>query len=164
MKKIILMITGLMLMACAVMPASAFTMNSLTIAVDGNGDARIAMTYDLSLVEQSAVFLRIADPSAQLKSAFDAGGFPTVTVIQATSSSAEIVIPSFAAVTTSNGISTMTTPPLSFEHAQEILNSYWFAPLVSPDFSPSITTITFPDGYKATYYDRISIPSTTHAA
>jgi hypothetical protein len=163
MKKIFLVIAGLMLMACAVMPASAFTMNSLNIAVDGNGDARIDMTYDLSFVEQSAVFLRIADPSAQLKSAFDAGGFHTVTVTQATGSAAEIVIPSFAAVTTASGKSTITTPSLSFEHAQKILDSYWFAPLVSPDFSPSITTITFPDGYKATYYDRISIPSTAHA-
>jgi hypothetical protein len=71
------------------MPASAFTMKSLSISIAGNGDAQVDMTYDLSFVEQSAVFFRIADPAAQLKSAFDAGGSQQVTVTQATRSSAQ---------------------------------------------------------------------------
>jgi hypothetical protein len=163
MKKIFLVITGLIVMACAVMPASAFTMKSLSITVSGNGDAQVDMNYDLSFVEQSAIFFRIADPVEELKSAFDSESRQPVTVTQATSSSAHVVIPSFASVTTTGGKSTITTPSLSFERAQDVLNSYWFAPLVSPDFSPAVTTVTFPDGYPVTYYDQISIPSITHS-
>jgi hypothetical protein len=162
MKPILIAITGLLLMACAVMPASAFTMKSLSITVAGNGDARVDMNYDLSFVETSAVFLRLADPAAQLESAFDAGRSQPVTVTQATGSSAHVVIPSFASVTTTGGKTTVTTPSLSFEHAQSVLNSYWFAPLVSPDFSPAVTTVTFPDGSTETWYDQISIPSVHH--
>jgi hypothetical protein len=162
MKKIYLALAGLLLMAVVVMPASAFTLDSLSITVAGNGDAQVDMKYDLSFVEQTAVFFKLADPAAQLKSAFDNGGSLPVTVTQATGSSAHIVIPSFASVTSADGKSTVTTPSLSFERAQAVLNSYWFAPLVSPDFSPAVTTITFPDGYKAIYYDQISIPSVTH--
>jgi hypothetical protein len=162
-KKIFIIITGLFLMACAVMPASAFTMKSLNIAIEENGEAQVDMNYDLSFVEQSAVFFQLADPAAQLKSAFDTGGSQHVTVTQVTSSSAHIVIPAFAPVTTTTGEkSTITTPSISFERARNVLNTYWFAPLVSPDFSPAVTTVTFPDGHLVNYYDQISIPSISH--
>jgi hypothetical protein len=42
-----------------------------------------------------------------------------------------------------------------------IVNQYWFAPLVSPDFSPVVTMIVFPDGYREKFYNVISIPSVT---
>jgi hypothetical protein len=162
MKKIFIIITGLCLMALVVMPAQAFTMKSLSISIAGNGEGQVDMNYDLSFVEQSAVFFRLADPAAQLKSAFDAGGSRQVTVTQVTSSSAHVVIPSFASVTTAGGKSTITTPSVSFERARKVLNNYWFAPLVSPDFSPAVTIVTFPDGYAVNYYDQISIPSISH--
>ena len=163
MKRLYLAVAALIILACAVMPASAFTMKSLSITLAGNGDAQMDITYDLSLVEQTAVFFRLADPEAQLKSAFDAGGVWQPTVSGVSSSSAHLVIPSFASVNPAAGkTSSITTPSLSFEHAQAVLNTYWFAPLVSPDFSPGVTTITFPDGYRATYYEQIRIPSVTH--
>jgi hypothetical protein len=162
MKRIYLAVIGLVLMAIAVMPASAFTMKSLTLNIAENGDAQVEMNYDLSLLEQTAVFFRIADPASQLKSAFDAGGFQQVAVQEATGSSARMTIPFLATVSRTNGKTPiLTTPSLSFEHAQAVLNGYWFAPLVSPDFSPGVTTIAFPDGYKAVYYDQITIPSVT---
>jgi hypothetical protein len=43
-----------------------------------------------------------------------------------------------------------------------VLNNYWFASFVTPDFSPGLTTITFPDGYKELFNDRLTIPSVTH--
>ena len=39
----------------------------------------------------------------------------------------------------------MVTPSLSFARAQQVMDEYWFAPLVSPDFSPGITTVIFPE-------------------
>ena len=62
----------------------------------------------------------------------------------------------------SNGTVTLKTPSLSFEAAQKVLESYWFAPLISPDFSPTVTKVQFPDGYEETFSDAISIPAITH--
>jgi hypothetical protein len=56
----------------------------------------------------------------------------------------------------------MTTPALSFAQAQQIMQQYWFASLISPDLTPQVTTITFPDGYQATYNNQISLPSVSH--
>ena len=56
----------------------------------------------------------------------------------------------------------MTTPSQSFERAEKVLKNCWFAPLISPDLSPTVTTITFPNGYREQYYDQISIPSVSH--
>jgi hypothetical protein len=161
MKKFILLLAALGIMALAIMPAQAFTMQALTITVAQNGDAQIDMQYDLSFLEQTAVFFKIADPAAELKSAFESGG-ETVTVTSATSSSSSITVPSFADVAKTGSGKTIVTPSLSFEKAEKVLNSYWFAPLISPDFSPAVTTVVFPDGYKAVYYNVISIPSVSH--
>jgi hypothetical protein len=57
---------------------------------------------------------------------------------------------------------TMVTPGLSFAKAQQAMDEYWFAPLISPDFSPEITTVIFPDGHKAMYYNTLSLPSVSH--
>jgi hypothetical protein len=137
-------------------------MKSLTITLAQNGNADIDMQYDLSLFEQTAVFFKIADPAAELKIAFEGHSDEPVMVTKATRSSSSVIVPSFASVTHENGKTRMESPSVSFERAEKILNAYWFAPLISPDFSPSITTIIFPDGYRKIWYDKISIPSVSH--
>ena len=142
----------------AVLPAQAFEAKSLTITLAENGDAEIDMQYELTFLEQSAVFLRIADPAAELKKAFDSNSGKPVTVTRATSSSAVVLVPSFARVYAGNGKKTIVTPAVSFERAQDVMNGYWFAPLISPDFSPAVSTVVFPDGHRATFHDVISLP------
>ncbi len=144
--------------ACAVMPAQAFTAKSLTITLEENGDAQIDLQYELTFVEQSAVFLRIADPAEELKKAFDSNSNQPVTVTKATSSSSTVIVPSFATIHKGNGKYTIVTPTVSFVKAQDVMNSYWFAPLVSPDFSPEITMVIFPDGFESTFDNVLSIP------
>ena len=146
----------------AILPVQAFTVTSLTIILAKDGDAEVDMQYDLSLIEQSAVFLKIADPAAELKSAFDSHSGEPVTVPEATSTSALVLIPAFADVSSATGKVTMVTPGLSFAKAQQAMDEYWFAPLISPDFSPGITTVIFPDGHKAMYYNTLSLPSVSH--
>lgn len=158
MKQTHLILVCLALTACAVVPAQAFEAKSLTITIAENGDAQIDMEYELSFLEQSAVFLRIADPASELKKAFDTRSEKPVTVTRATSSASSVIVPSFAAVHPGNGKYTIVTPTVSFQRAQEVMDGYWFAPLVSPDFSPRISTVIFPDGYRATFYDVISLP------
>jgi len=152
----------LCILAFTMMPAQAFTMKSLTITLAEQGDAQIDMQYELSLFEQSAVFFRIADPASELKSAFERQGKEPVTVTRATSTMASVIIPSFASVTKKDGKEIMEAPSVSFERAEKVLNQYWFAPLISPDFSPATTTIIFPDGYRVNYHDLITIPSVSH--
>lgn len=150
------------ILAAAILPVQAFTAKSLTITLAPDGDAQVDMQYDLSFIEQSAVFFKIADPAAELKNAFDSHSSEPVTVPEATSSSAVVLVPSFASISEENRKATMVTPSLSFVRAQQVMNEYWFAPLISPDLSPGITTVIFPDGHKATYYDTLTLPSVSH--
>lgn len=162
MKKAIFIITGLCLIASVVIPAQAFSMRSLSINIAQNGDAQVDVRYDLTFVEQSAIFLRMADPATELQSAFASGSSKPVTVSQVTGSSAQVLIPSYASVSSKDGATVMITPSMSFERAQRVLSGYWFAPLVSPDFSPTLTTVTFPDGYQERFDNQITIPSISH--
>ena len=162
MKSTYLLIGCICLLAWAVMPAQAFTAKALTINLDANGNAQVDFQYDLSFAEQAAVFVNIANPSAELKTALENNLNRQVTVVKADSSSADVIIPSFATISLSNGTETMTTPAFSFANAQAAIRQYWWAGLISVDMSPDVTTITFPDGYQATYNDQISFPSVSH--
>ncbi|MEI8331262.1 MAG: hypothetical protein WCF90_06400 [Methanomicrobiales archaeon] len=143
------------------MPAQAFTIEPLTITVAHNWDADMDMQYDLSLFEQSAVFFRNTDLATELRSAFESQSKVPDTVTKATISSTVVTVPSFASLTPINGKPGMQTPAVSFERPQKVLYTYWFAPLITPYFSPANTTIIFPDGYRERWYDQISIPSVT---
>ena len=157
-----LLLGSLCILFFAVMPAQAFTAKTLTITLNGNGDAQVDMQYDLTFVEQAAIFFHVANPASELQNALQENLNEPVTVVRADSSSAEVIISSFAQVTQSAGIATMTTPAFSFSRAEEVMKQYWFAPLISPDLTPQMTTITFPDGYQSTFNDLISIPSVSH--
>lgn len=149
-------------MTLVVMPAQAFTMNSLSIDLDPAGTAQVDLNYELTFLEQGAVFFKIADPASELQKAFDSGSSAKTTVISAGPTSARVLVPGFASVSTKDAATVMTTPAVSFERAETVLKNYWFAPLVAADFSPSVTTVTFPDGYQETFYNQVSIPSVKH--
>jgi len=157
-----LFLGGLLIVCLAVMPAQALTAKMLTVTLNEYGDAQADMHYDLSFVEQAAIFLHAANPASALQTALQENLNRPVVVISADSSAAEVIIPGFATVAQSDGATTMTTPPFSFANAQAAIKNQWYAPLISADFAPQTTTITFPDGYTATYNDQISIPSVSH--
>ncbi len=124
MKSTYLLIGCICLLAWAVMPAQAFTAKALTINLDANGNAQVDFQYDLSFAEQAAVFVNIANPSAELKTALENNLNRQVTVVKADSSSADVIIPSFATISLSNGTETMTTPAFSFANAQAAIRQY----------------------------------------
>jgi ATP/maltotriose-dependent transcriptional regulator MalT len=162
MKKVHAVFLSLCILVMAAMPAQAFTANSLTIKLADNGDAEMDMQYELSFLEQTAVFFQIANPADELKDAFDSHSSAEVTVPEATDSSAIVLVPLFADISAAGEKTTMITPELSFERAQQVMDEYWFASLVSPDFSPGVTTVIFPDGHKDIYYEALTIPSVSH--
>ena len=155
-------LTILCLLALAAVPASAFTAESLSIDVQESGDATVTFEYRLGLVEKFAVFLRIADPAAELKNGLESNSGKEVTVSEVTSNSAAFLVREYAHKTTGDSEVTYTTPMLTFASAEKILLDYWFAPLISVDLSPAETTVLFPDGYTENFYDNIEIPGITH--
>ncbi|MDD1701825.1 MAG: hypothetical protein LUQ31_02445 [Methanoregula sp.] len=153
---------AVLVLAFCLAPAGALRAHNLTIAVQENGDARVDFNYELTWIEQAAVFTKLADPGAELKSALENNFVVSVDVIYAGNAESSVFVHSFASVKTTPEGTVYTTPALSFENAQRALNNYWFAPLVSPDLSPDVTRVVFPDGYSREFTDQIAIPSITH--
>jgi len=62
MKPSYLILGCILIVLLAVMPAQAFTAKTLTITLNSNGDAEAVMQYDLSFVEQAAIFVHATNP------------------------------------------------------------------------------------------------------
>ncbi|MDE4909024.1 hypothetical protein L0665_10430 [Methanogenium marinum] len=150
------------LICLVAVPASAFTAESLSVDVLENGDATVAFSYHLGWLEKMGVFLNIADPAKELKNALESNFGKEVTVQEVTSNSASFLVADYAHMDSGENGVTYTTPMLSFANAEKILSGYWFAPLLSVDLSPAVTTITFPDGYVENFNDNIEIPRISH--
>ena len=161
-RALVLAITVILLLWSCTIPVQAFTAKNLDVAVQGSGDAVITFDYELSWFENIAVFMHIADPAIELKKALESNFNTPVDVIRADGGESQFTVQGFAAVREQDGAITMKTPALSFVEAEKILDQYWFAPLISPDFSPEVTRIRFPDGYVEIFANEISIPSVTH--
>jgi hypothetical protein len=146
----------------AACPAQAFTAKNLGITVQENTDAVITFSYELSWFENIAVFLQITNPGTELQKALESSYGKPVVVTKADGSESRFMIQGFASKQERDGIVTMNTPALSFVEAEKILNQYWFAPLINPDFSPAVTRVSFPDGYAEEFYNQISIPVIQH--
>jgi hypothetical protein len=153
------LLAGILLAAALILPAGAFTAKDLTVTVLKSGDARVDFRYELNWLEQFAVFARIADPGAELKSALEKNSGKTVEILRTDTTGTSFVINQFATVAPTEQGTRYTTPALSFQEAQRVLNEYWFAPLISPDFSPEVTTIVFPDGQQEVFDNALNIPS-----
>jgi len=143
-------------------PVQAFSVDTLTIDIQPDGDALITFHYSLSRLEHTAVYLNIVDPGKELKKALESKYHLNVTVNDVSPTSTQLLMSNFASTTHVNNTTIMSTPEISFQGAQELLNKYWFASLVQVDYSPETTIITYPDGFEIAYYDQIDIPKTKH--
>ena len=155
--------TALVLLAgLLISPAAAFTMNSVDIAIDQNGDADITASYSLSWIERVVVFMRIAQPEVQLESALEQYSGKDVQVSSVESGRTALTVDGFAAVTESPTSITYTTPMLDFSGAETAIKGYWFSRFVSVDASPEVSIVRFPDGYQETFSDTYVIPRIVH--
>jgi len=157
------MVSLLVLALIVVCPVQAFTAKSLVIDVNDTRDAIITFDYELSWLENVAVFVRIADPGTELKKALESNFNAPVEVLEAGPGRSQFYVQGFASERVRDGTVTLTTPALSFREAETVLKQYWFAPLINPDFSPDITRIVFPDGYEQTFNNLDQIPSVSHS-
>ena len=161
MKSIFLVPACLCVLAFAVAPSQALTFKSLTVNIGETGDAQVDLQYELSLPEQAAVIFQVTDLRTTLENDLRENLNKPVSVENAGLTSSRIRITGFAGVVEKDGNRVMQMPAFSFANAERVMKRYWYAPLTSADFSPSVTTIVFPDGYTEYYYDQISIPSIT---
>jgi len=154
-----LLATGLLILC----PVQAFTAKSLVIEVNDTSDAIITFDYELSWLENVAVFVRIADPGTELKKALESNFQMPVQVLEAGPGRSQFYVRGFASEKIRDGTVTLTTPALSFREAENVMKQYWFAPLINPDFSPDVTRIVFPDGYEETFSNQDRIPGVSHS-
>jgi hypothetical protein len=152
----------LLLTALVIMPVLGFTSDTLAIDVQDEGGAMISFTYSLTWYERFAVFLQIADPAKEFRNAVEGLTGQPVTVQEVSGDSVAFSVPHFASVQNEDGARVFVTPELRFPEAEVALEHYWFAPLVQADFSPTTTTIRFPDGSTEVWTDEETIPSVTH--
>ncbi len=157
-----ILVASLLILSLVVAPAGAFSADDLRITLDTDGSADVTFNYTLSWLERIAVFFRIAEPEKELKNALETATGSPVTVTSAMSDSATFSIRNFAKVRSTDEGSVYSTPALDFTGAQEVLDSYWFAPLVKADFSPDLTLVRFPDGHEETFANQYAIPALSH--
>ncbi|NMB78207.1 MAG: hypothetical protein GYA23_03850 [Methanomicrobiales archaeon] len=152
----------ILLAAIIACPAQAFTAKTLDITIQDSSDAVITFSYELSWLEQAAVFSKIADPANELARALRTQFNRDVDVISVTGNSAQFRVKDFATRKENAGTVTLIAPSLSFKNAEKALQRYWFARLINPDFSPDVTRVSFPDGYNEEFYNLETIPSVRH--
>ena len=152
----------LLLLAALLLPVSGFQMNYVEVNVGSGGDATVQVDYHLTWVEYVGAFLGIANPATELRKALEEYSGATVNVTAVSAESAGFRVDRFARISSDNGKRVFSTPALTFSLAEEKLRSYWFAPFISPDLSPEVVVIRFPDGYVEIFRDEASIPAITH--
>ena len=163
MKRYVPPVAGLFLIALLIScPASAFTAESLDVTVQDNTDAVITFDYKLTWYENVAVFARIGDPANELKKALESNYHKPVQVMESGAGRSQFYVQGFASKKVKDNITTMTTPALSFRSAEAALQKYWFAALISPDFSPDVTRVIFPDQYTESFSNEDQIPQISH--
>jgi hypothetical protein len=152
-------------LALIVVPGSAFTAKKLVIAVQENGDANINFDYQLTWPENIAY--SIIPGKEQIVQSALRSKFPSneVDSIRVATDSTDLTVKGFAAMSTSAdypGTTVYRTPAVSFMMARDLLDNYpWIARLITPDFSPEVTIVEFPDGQQYTYLDASEILAIT---
>ena len=162
MDKISISLISVIIAAILVQGASAIEIDILEMKISEGGDTEVNFEYSLSFLEKIAVFTKIADPAEELRKVIGEKTDREVEVIEVKSDKASFFIPGFITPKSSPEGTIYTTPAMDFSKGEEILRGYWFAPMITIDLSPAVTTIQFPDNYIETFTDSISIPPVTH--
>lgn len=151
-----------LLAALVTAPAHAFEVRSLEVAVSPSGTAEVAVTYDLSTVEQFVARAVVAAPGRVAEQALSALSGRHVRVREVGRGAAAFTVPRFVAVYHARDGTVYATPAVDFRAFGRALEAFWFAPLVAPDFSPDRLSLTFPDGATERFDGATGLPAVTH--
>jgi hypothetical protein len=140
-------------------PVGAFTADSLSITVAKNGDATAAFTYSLDGVIENAI------PESMLQEQLVKGlatSSDPPQILSFSKSEADLYLKNFALVTDVPTGTEYQTASMDFKKAQIALQNSAVSTVISADFSPKITTVTFPDGYSRQLTSSSVLPSLDH--
>jgi hypothetical protein len=138
-----------------VYPVQGFVADHIDYNIQSNGDAIVTADYTMSLGEKIA--LMVPTIKDQFAKVIQSEYGDNAKVVSITDSQVIFTIPQYADVTDS----ALVTPCISFEKIKSRADQYWFMKYMDIDYSPTLTTITFPNGNKSTYDDVMFIPSIT---
>jgi hypothetical protein len=153
---------GLILACCSsfvVIPALAFTANSLDITVDKNGDAVATFRFTLEGIIENTIPQSMLEE--ELKKGLTTSAEPP-DLISMDRSTAVLRMRNFAAtsdVPTGTGYLTVS---MDFKLAEIALQNSALSSVVSADFSPETITLTFPDSYQQKFYNVDVLPAVFH--
>ncbi len=152
----------LMLACCSffiVIPAHAFTANSLDITVDKNGDAIATFRFTLEGIIENAI------PQSVLEEKLTQGLTTSSEPPQLKSmdrSSAILLMKKFADMSDVPTGTEYRTATMDFKKAEIALQNSGLGGAVSADFSPTTVTVTFPDTYKKEFSNVDVLPAIFH--
>ncbi|MFA5269542.1 MAG: PEGA domain-containing protein [Methanoregula sp.] len=152
-----------LILACCsfftIIPAHAFTANSLDITVDENGDAIATFSFTLQGFVENAI------PQSVLEEKL-IGGLATSSdppVLKSMDkSNAVLQMKKFAEITEVPTGTNYLTATMDFKKAEIALENSGLSSVVSADFSPEKITLTFPDSYKKEYSNVDVLPAVSH--
>jgi hypothetical protein len=157
-----ILIYGLLLACCSlftVIPAHAFTANSLDIVVSENGDAVATFRFTLE------GFIENAIPQSMLEEELTKGlttGSDPPELKSMDRSSAVLFMKKFADTSDVPTGKEYRTATMDFKKAEIALQNSGLGDAVTADFSPATITLSFPDGYKWQFSNADVLPAVFH--
>lgn len=151
-----------MLACCSfftIVPAHAFTADSLDIMVSENGDAVATFRFTLEGIIENAI------PQSVLEEKLVAGLSTSSEPPELKSmdrSSAVLLLKKFADTTDVPTGTSYLTATMDFKKAEIALENSGLGGAISADFSPEKITVTFPDSYKREYSNADVLPAISH--
>lgn len=138
-------------------PVQGFVANHIDYYVQENSDAIVTADYSMSWGEQIAIMVpTVKDQFANIiKSEYG----DQASVISMSDTQAKFTIPKYGSTADTNKY--LQTPCIDFNKIKSRANEYWFMKYMDIDYSPTITTITFYNGYSEKYNDVMFVPAVT---
>lgn len=140
-------------------PVHAFTANSLDITIDKSGDAVATFKFTLEGFLENAIPQSMLEE--ELKKGLTTSSDPPV-LLSLDKTGATMLMKKFADTKDVAQGTEYSTASMDFSKAEIALKNSALNNVVTADFSPSIITITFPDGYTKKFENASVLPALTH--
>ncbi len=140
-------------------PALEFTAKSLAITVDAGGDATAVFRYELEGFVENAIPTSLLEE--EMKKGLSTSSEPPE-VVSFDRSEATLLMRGFAQRSATEDGTEYLTATMDFTRAEIALKESALSAIVSADFTPQVTTVLFPDGYRQEYSDQSALPAIRH--
>jgi hypothetical protein len=137
----------------------AFKAHLINITVSANGDATATLSYSLEGIIENSI------PDSMLQTELSKGlatSSDPPTVVSFDHNGATLILHKFAQVNDVKSGTEYMTVPMDFKKADVALKNSDLSYVISADFTPQISTVTFPDGFTVDFTYISTLPSIQH--